>query len=58
LTGSLGVHQQRMIAHQLNHITFLNQEIMQLDADIKKTEFAGQHASRNLPYPEAKAAFR
>lgn len=36
LTGSIGVHQQRMLEHQLNHIVFLNQEIARLDEDIKK----------------------
>lgn len=36
LTGTLGRHQQRMIQHQLNHIDFLNEEIEQLDEDIKK----------------------
>jgi len=38
LTGSLGIHQQRMIQHQLHHIQFLNQEIEQLDEDIKKKQ--------------------
>lgn len=36
LQGTVGEHQQKMIAHQLHHIDCLNQEIALLDEDIKK----------------------
>lgn len=38
LKGSVGEHQQKMIAHQLRHIECLNNEIADIDEDIKKTE--------------------
>lgn len=34
--GTIGEHQQKMIAHQLHHIDCLNQEIALLDEDVKK----------------------
>ncbi len=36
LIGSIGEHQRTMIAFQVKHIEFLNQEIAELDVEIKK----------------------
>ena len=38
LQGRIPEHQQKMLKHQLEHIESLSALIMDLDADIKKTE--------------------
>lgn len=38
LKGSVGEHQQKMIAHQLRHIECLNNEIADIDEDVKKKQ--------------------
>ena len=38
LQGRISEHQQKMLKHQLGHIESLTALIMDLDADIKKTE--------------------
>lgn len=41
VSGVMGDHQRRMLAHQLRHITFLDEEIARLDEDIlEMTSFA------------------
>lgn len=42
LKGSVGTHQMQMLKYQIEHIEFISNTIVEIDAEIKKTEFASE----------------